>query len=70
MSRDRTAELESLLRTVDRVLAADNVTAGIRVASARALIMVGLAPCSHKHWTFKAHGRVCTCGAMMMDMGD
>jgi hypothetical protein len=26
--------------------------------------------CNHQHWTFKQHGRMCTCGAVMQDFGD
>lgn len=28
------------------------------------------APCDHKQWSFKTHGRVCPCGVYMQDFGD
>ena len=27
-------------------------------------------PCDHKHWSFKTHGRACSCGVYVMDFGD
>lgn len=29
-----------------------------------------LAPCDHRHWSFRTHGRLCSCGLMMADFGD
>lgn len=26
--------------------------------------------CDHAHWSFATHGRICSCGAMMLDFGD
>lgn len=26
--------------------------------------------CDHKHWEFGKHGRCCTCGELMADLGD
>ena len=26
--------------------------------------------CDHRHYRFELHGRVCTCGAWMVDYGD
>jgi len=28
------------------------------------------ARCTHTHWNFKQHGRMCTCGTLMLDFGD
>lgn len=30
----------------------------------------GESACDHKHWNFREHGRVCTCGKFMADFGD
>jgi hypothetical protein len=27
-------------------------------------------PCDHIHWNFKTHGRICSCGTVMVDPGD
>ena len=27
-------------------------------------------PCDHSHWSFKTHGRICSCGTTMVDPGD
>lgn len=27
-------------------------------------------PCDHSKWTFEKNGRVCPCGAWMVDFGD
>jgi len=26
--------------------------------------------CTHSHWSFDKHGRICTCGTMIVDFGD
>jgi hypothetical protein len=26
--------------------------------------------CNHEHWTFDKYGRYCTCGTIMLDLGD
>lgn len=28
------------------------------------------APCDHSQWSFKTHGRICSCGTLMVDFGD
>ena len=28
------------------------------------------AQCNHRAWTFKKHGRICPCGAWIVDFGD